>query len=306
MAVLDRGASYASYPAYAGRDLDDKYDPKTGSTYAHDDRIEAATHLNEWQNEILRHQQLLATGVGVKIYNGTGAGLVAGDIVYVNGWNNANACPTVAKARANAVTTMASAVVTETIADTATGTVQRRWTETAVNTAGKVSGDRFWLSSSAAGAKQDARPTGANWPQVCGRWGRIDASVGTVVWDIETSEERADGPIFATISAGGESGNNIDVSVQLKDLESANLSAESLVEFWLADSATGWETGTAADALSVTVGVAADIPTALKRLRAVTTTAGLATVRVNKAGVQTWYARIAVAGRVLTQAISFT
>jgi hypothetical protein len=79
-----------------------------------------------------------------------------------------------------------------------------------------------------------------------------------------------------------------------------------MLEFWLADSATGWESSTAAGALTVQTGTATDVPTSAKRLRALTNGSGQAVIRIAKTGAQSWYARAACGGFVYTSAqISF-
>jgi copper(I)-binding protein len=106
---------------------------------------------------------------------------------------------------------------------------------------------------------------------------------------------------YLTVSAAAESSDNVDVTLQVKDAAGNNLAEEHLIEFWLADTATGWELGTApSGGVSVTTGVAADVATAGKRIRLVTDTNGTAVIRATEAGTKTAYARARLGSKVVT------
>lgn len=98
--------------------------------------------------------------------------------------------------------------------------------------------------------------------------------------------------------------NTIRVTMQLLDIAGTNWTKATLVEIWLADTATGWETGSAPDTsatVGVGSGVAADIPTVKKRFRGVTTTGGAITLDVVHGGSGgNWYVRIKAADVVYT------
>lgn len=106
-----------------------------------------------------------------------------------------------------------------------------------------------------------------------------------------------------TASVQLKSGTHIDIIITVFGADGATLlSSEFLLECWLSDTTTGWETGTAPDTgFTVQAGVAADIPTASKRIRAITNTSGQATIRVTHAGAaHTWYLRTMLNARVVT------
>jgi hypothetical protein len=106
---------------------------------------------------------------------------------------------------------------------------------------------------------------------------------------------------YLSISAAAESSDNVDVTLQVKDANGNNLSEEHMVEFWLADTTTGWELATApSGGISVTTGVAGDVATAGKRLRVITNTSGTAVIRGTESGTKTAYARARIAGKVST------
>jgi hypothetical protein len=110
------------------------------------------------------------------------------------------------------------------------------------------------------------------------------------------------------VEAAAESSNNIDVTIQIRDASDyADLADEGLFEMWLADSATGWETAAAPDGgISVQTGVAADVPTASKRIRAITDATGTLVVRVTESGAGTWYLRVrGPNGKVETVELTF-
>jgi hypothetical protein len=112
---------------------------------------------------------------------------------------------------------------------------------------------------------------------------------------------------YLAVSAAAENTNNVDVTLQVKDAAGNNLAEEHLIEFWLADTATGWELGTAPDGgISVTTGVAADVATAGKRIRLITDTNGTAVVRATESGAKTAYARARIAGKVTTATCTWT
>jgi hypothetical protein len=112
---------------------------------------------------------------------------------------------------------------------------------------------------------------------------------------------------YLSVVAAAEDTDNVDITLQVKDAAGNNLAEEHLIEFWLADSATGWELGTAPDGgISVTTGVAADVATAGKRIRMITDTNGTAVVRATESGAKTAYARARIAGKVTTATCTWT
>lgn len=120
------------------------------------------------------------------VYNGTGGTLAAGTLVYMNGYNAANSCPTVIQADADDPSKAATHVLTAAIANTSTGYVFQTYSLTGVNTsaAGAV-GDPVYLSATAGGWTLTA-PTGDRIVQVIGHVA-VKAVSGTI--DINLSQQ---------------------------------------------------------------------------------------------------------------------
>jgi hypothetical protein len=114
----------------------------------------------------------------------------------------------------------------------------------------------------------------------------------------------ADEILTASLAVGAEGGSSdISVTIQIKDAQGNSLSKEILIEAWVADGTTGWECTTAPNGgVTVTTGVAADVPTADKRLRCVTNTSGQAVIQLIDSGTPTYYLRVSVGGKVYTSA----
>jgi hypothetical protein len=108
------------------------------------------------------------------------------------------------------------------------------------------------------------------------------------------------------LSAGGETSNYRDVTLQVVDTKGADLAEIHLVEMWLADTATGWECATAPDGgLAVQTGTAADVATAGKRIRVLTDATGTAVVRVTESTAKTFQVRARIGSKVSTLALAF-
>jgi hypothetical protein len=114
----------------------------------------------------------------------------------------------------------------------------------------------------------------------------------------------ADEILTASLAVGAEGGSSdISITIQIKDAQGNSLSKEVLLEAWVADGTTGWECTTAPNGgVTVTTGVAADVPTAGKRLRCVTNTSGQAVIKLIDSGTPTYYLRVSVGGKVYTSA----
>lgn len=113
-----------------------------------------------------------------------------------------------------------------------------------------------------------------------------------------------------SISVGSESGNNIDVSIQVKDVKTAanSVAARRVLEVWLSDTNSGGITATAPSAgASVQTGTAMDVITTDKHFRLITDATGAAVVRVSEVGAVTWYLAVRLQDRIVySGAITFT
>lgn len=117
--------------------------------------MNVGTRLQEYEGILVE-----TAGSVVTVYNGTGGTLTKGTLVYVSSWNADNDCPQVAKADADALSTAARLVLTEDIADTATGEARGVAAVSGVDTAALAAGALVYLSSTAGGFTGTA-PTGA-------------------------------------------------------------------------------------------------------------------------------------------------
>lgn len=110
-----------------------------------------------------------------------------------------------------------------------------------------------------------------------------------------------------THSVAAESGNNIDVTIQVKDVGANNIAAIHLIELWVADSATGGLCASAPNGgITVTTGTQIQSVTLNKHIRACTDANGTLVVRVTDSGTPTFYLRAQVAGQMYTSgAITF-
>ncbi len=95
---------------------------------------------------------------------------------------------------------------------------------------------------------------------------------------------------YPALSVGLEAANAIDVTIQVKNVKGENVSEVRVLELWLSDTSSGWETATAPDtSMAVQTGVTMDVPTANKRLRVMTNANGQAVIRITETGAATWF-----------------
>lgn len=107
--------------------------------------------------------QINALGSRILVANKTGAPLTAGALVYINGYDTTLAAPTVAKADASNVDTLAQYVLPEAIANNTSGYAEIEYTTTALDTSlAAAVGSAVYLSVSAPGSWQLTVPTGAD------------------------------------------------------------------------------------------------------------------------------------------------
>ena len=100
------------------------------------------------------------------------------------------------------------------------------------------------------------------------------------------------------LSAGAESGDNIDVTVQVKDALGQNLAIRGLVRMWVGDAAFGGEAAAAPDGgMSVPTGTLMQTITANKQIVVLTDATGKAVLRLTQSGSKTFYLMAELDGR---------
>lgn len=318
-------AGDAAFEGFAGLTFDD---PALYAA-ANAKRIDAKFFLKPVQDEVLNLIALaLAGGGALAVRNETGAALGKGMLLCVSGYSGAHARCLVAKADAADPAKPAALALDADLAHDANGLAYPFRAVAGLDTSGTSAvGAAVFLGSTPgtfahaapAGASQTAQQVGvvtakdalsgavrffpgARLTRALGSGALQDASVTAA----KLADAVADQVPGLALAVGVESADQIDVTLQLKDAQGNNLAAAALLECWLADSATGWETATPADALTVQTGTAANVATAAVRLRVLTDAAGAAALRVAKTGAQTWHLRAALGGRVFTSgAVAF-
>lgn len=319
-------AGDAAFGDFSGQAFDDP----AAYAAANNKRIDAKFFLKPVQDEVLNLIALaLAGGSALKVRNETGATLAKGALLYASGYSSGQARFLAGKADAADAGKPAWLVLDASLNSNANGLAYPFRDVSGIDTSGASAVGAAVFLSTTAGAFGFSAPAGAG--QAAQQVGVVtakDASAGAIrffpgarlmraagtpwiqdagVTAAKLADAVADKIADLSISIGAETSDQIDATIQMKDAQGNNLSAISTLEFWLADSATGWESSTAADALSVTTGTAADVPTAAKRVRALTNGSGQAAIRIAKTGAQTWYGRVLCGGFVYTSAqITFT
>lgn len=122
---------------------------------------------------------------GKLVRNETGGALAEGELVYIDGWDEANDRFTVTKAVATALSTATALIMRGSLADVTNGTAYRTHRLTGQNTAAAVEGDPVYLSPATPGTFTFTAPTGAD--EVVQRIGRVavvHASTGVIEFDL--------------------------------------------------------------------------------------------------------------------------
>lgn len=155
----------ALFPAFVGVNV---HTPGAAHKTVHDpDSIYAEFFHKPVQDELLAHQNLLASGVGAaKVRNETGGTLTRGTLVYPSSWSAANGRFLIAKADADSAATQAAWVLDADLATATNGTAWAFKTVTGtvaqpVDTSGRAVGDKVYLSGT-VGAFTFTAPTGAD------------------------------------------------------------------------------------------------------------------------------------------------
>jgi hypothetical protein len=124
--------------------------------------------------------------LGIAVRNESGGSLVAGDLVYISGWNETQALPLVSKADANAAGKKAQFVIQATLTNNTNGQAFRYFRTAAdQNTNGAVVGDPVYLSETAGGFTLSAPAAVTSISQIVGRVAVVSATVGVIVYDLE-------------------------------------------------------------------------------------------------------------------------
>lgn len=107
-----------------------------------------------------------------------------------------------------------------------------------------------------------------------------------------------------TITVGSESGDVINVAVQLKDAAGENVASAHVVRAWLSDSAGGEVTSTAPSG-SVAIGTNGVViaeHTAKTHLVVAGNASGQFDINITEAGARTWYLNLEYQGKLFSSA----
>ena len=121
-----------------------------------------------------------------RLKNNVGGGLVLGDLIYISSYDSGSGYYQMKKAvvtEGNSTTLYAQYVVTETIADTAVGTVAQKLTLTGLDTSGGTVGRPVFLST-VAGSWTVTAPAPENRIQLIGRIIEVHATTGRIAIDL--------------------------------------------------------------------------------------------------------------------------
>lgn len=124
----------------------------------------------------------------VDIRNETGGSLAAGDLVYISGWNESEARPTVDKADANVAGAQAVLVMRASLADSTNGQAYRTFRTAAdQDTDGATVGDPVFLGETPGLFTLTAPAAAGSVRQVVGRVAIVHATTGVIEYDIGNS-----------------------------------------------------------------------------------------------------------------------
>lgn len=143
--------------------------------------------------------------MGVAVWNGSGGAMAANDLVYISGYDAASDKPKIAKADSDAAGKRAQYVCIGAIADGAAGRVYKRFASAAdqnTNAAG-AAGDPVYLSTTAGGYVIAAPAAGVR-KQIVGHVKVKSATVGVVVFDLESTNDE----LFGTTELAAEAVTN--------------------------------------------------------------------------------------------------
>lgn len=315
-------AGDAAFEGFEGQAFDDP----AAYAAANNKRIDAKFFLKPVQDEVLNLIALaLAGGAALPVRNETGSTLAKGALLYVSGYSAGAARFLTAKADAADAAKPAWLVLDGSLSNNADGIAYPFRDVGGIDTSSASAVGAAAFLSTTPGACGFSAPAGAG--QIAQQVGVVtakDAAAGAIrffpgarllraagspwiqdasVTAAKLADAVADKLASIAFAIGAEASDQIDVTVQAQDAQGNNLSTLLMLEFWLADAATGWESATAAGSLTVQTGTAADVPTAAKRVRVLTNGSGQAVIRIAKTGAQSWYARVQCGAFVFTSGV---
>lgn len=107
-----------------------------------------------------------------------------------------------------------------------------------------------------------------------------------------------------TLTVGGEDTHHIDVTIQLKDSNSANLAAKALVDVWVSDTAGAAPSAVAPSSTTTfSTGTVLKITTADVLFKVVSDATGVIVVRVTEATAKNFYVNVAGGTMVASSAV---
>ena len=160
---------------------DDRADNQDANGYVHDPIEYSGTEKDE-QNSYAFFLQLMLQGgrLSLLIRNNSGVTINAGQLVYINGYDVTNSRFTIAKAKADAETTLAHFFLQANLVTATDGVAYAVEELGSLNTAGTAVNDPVYLSEVTAGNFTFTKPTGTNIPQIVGRVTNVHASTGKI------------------------------------------------------------------------------------------------------------------------------
>lgn len=185
---------------------------------------------------------VMSDGEHREAYNNSGAGLVKGNLVYISGENVGADLPEISKADASDTSTMSCiGVVSETIANGASGLVQVSGKMLGLNTSTLSINDSLYVSET-AGASTATKPTGTALIQKMAVVSKIHASLGTI--EIMGAYRTNDIPNIASANFWLGNGSGVPTAVTMSgDINMDNTGAATIQANAVDDTHIDWGTG---------------------------------------------------------------
>ena len=160
----------------------------------------AGSGNSQVSRDMLRRGAVTPDKLSIRVRNATGGTLAVNTLVYINGYNAANQCPTIAKADADVAGAPALYICAASFGNNRNGYVYRQMMSAAnLNTNGATVGDKVYLDTTAGGWTLTA-PVAPSRQQVVGRVVVVSATVGKIAFDLQS--EPAAGTASVDIPAG--------------------------------------------------------------------------------------------------------
>jgi hypothetical protein len=169
----------AAFLAGLFRDHSDNCDRLVAGVYSHDEKDFSGTELDEILSRLRFHEALLGDNA-IICRQATGSTMVAGTPVYVTDFDDGNGAFTVAKAKSNALATMAQFVLPADLATATNGVAIAKGLVSALDTSAFADeGDSAYLDDTTAGTFAAAA---GDYPQPIGTIQAVSATVGTILF----------------------------------------------------------------------------------------------------------------------------